>query len=81
MEALKDLAQGHPLLLGLQSWLGGNSQPATVTLISQWNHDAEALAILLPHLQQRGYRVLDLRGGNGRYPSVGYPLESGKNHG
>jgi uncharacterized protein (DUF58 family) len=61
IQALEDLAQGHPLSLALRSVLKESPPPATVTLVSQWNHDAEALAVLLPRLEQLGYRVLDMR--------------------
>ena len=60
IESLEDLAQGHPLSLALPGGLRGNPPPATLILVSRWNHDAEALAVVLPRLKQQGYRVLDL---------------------
>jgi uncharacterized protein (DUF58 family) len=60
IEALEDLARGHPLTSTLLSGLRGSPPPATITVISRWNHDAEALAVTLPRLQGQGYRVLEI---------------------
>jgi uncharacterized protein (DUF58 family) len=61
IEALEELAEGHPLTSALRRGLRGSQPPVTITVISRWNHDAEALAVTLPRLQGQGYRVLDLR--------------------
>jgi uncharacterized protein (DUF58 family) len=60
IQALEDLSQGHPLASALRRGLSENPPPATLTLVSRWNHDAEALSVELPRLKQLGYRVLDL---------------------
>lgn len=61
IDALEDLARGHPLTSALQRGLRGSLPPAAITVISRWNHDSETLAVTLPRLQSQGYRVLDLR--------------------
>jgi hypothetical protein len=60
LEALEQLARDHPLTVALPRVWRGSPPPATVTVISQWNHDAEALAVVLPRLRGQGYAVLDL---------------------
>jgi hypothetical protein len=59
MEALEDLTHAHPLT-SLRRVLKGTPPPATITVISRWNHDAEALAVTLPRLQAQGYQVLEI---------------------
>ncbi len=60
IESLEDLAQAHPLTIALRRALRAVPPPATVTVVSAWNHDMEALAVTVPRLERRGYRVLDL---------------------
>ena len=60
IQTLEDLAQGHPLTAALQHVLNGGAFPTVITLVSQWNHDSEALAVTLPRWRKRGHRVLDL---------------------
>jgi uncharacterized protein (DUF58 family) len=60
METLEDLAHAHPLTSALRRGLKGTPPPATITVISRWNHDAEALAVTLPRLQGQGYRLLEI---------------------
>jgi hypothetical protein len=60
IEALEDLAHAHPLTSALRRGLTGSPPPVTITVISRWNHDAEALAVTLPRLQGQGYRVLEI---------------------
>jgi uncharacterized protein (DUF58 family) len=61
IEALEDLTREHPLTTALGGALTGSPSPKTITVISRWNHDTEALAVTLPRLKIQGYRVLDLR--------------------
>ena len=35
--------------------------------MSRWNHDAEALAVMLPWLRSRGYQVVDLLSEKSQY--------------
>jgi len=67
IEALEDLARGHPLTSALRRGLRRSQPPATITVISRWNHDTEALAVTLPRLRDQGYRILDLRVGRSSY--------------
>ena len=60
IEALEDLAHGHPLTLTLRRVLIGSPPPAMITVVSHWNHDVEALAVVLPRLRGLGYRIIDL---------------------
>jgi hypothetical protein len=66
IESLRDLASGHPLNSTLERVLAGGTTPATLTVVSLWNHDAEALSVILPVLQSRGCRVIDLSAGRRR---------------
>jgi uncharacterized protein (DUF58 family) len=60
LTALEDLASRHPLTYLVRTLLERGPHDATVTLVSHWTHDADALAIALPLLRSRGYRVIDL---------------------
>lgn len=60
IETLEDLASRHPLTLTLRRVLRGSPPPAMITLISRWNHDAEALAVALPRLREQGYQIIDV---------------------
>ncbi|MDP3061644.1 MAG: DUF58 domain-containing protein [Chloroflexota bacterium] len=60
LEALEELAQRHPAARHARKLMRLGQRGSTVTVISRWNHDAEALAVILPWLRGRGYRVVDL---------------------
>lgn len=60
LSALEELAKTHPLTPALQQVMRDGARPETVTLISRWNHDSEALAVARGRLQQLGYRVIDV---------------------
>ena len=61
INALEEMAYRHPLTEAIQRVLREIRPPATITVISQWNHDAEALAVTLPRLEKPGFRVLALQ--------------------
>lgn len=58
---LNTLANQHPLRLASARLITTVPRPATLIMVSHWNHDAEALAVMLHRLMSQGYRVIDLR--------------------
>lgn len=61
LHAVESLAGGHVAIQALQRVMRGSPPPAAITVISLWNHDAEALAVETPRLEAQGYTVMDLR--------------------
>jgi len=57
---LEQLARYHPVAALAGSLIQRRQQGSVITVISHWNHDAEALAVALSWLRRRGYRVVDL---------------------
>jgi len=57
-QALERLAREHPAGRALYRAASLVPSPATISVISGWNHDAEALSIALDDLKRKGYRVL-----------------------
>ena len=48
----------HPLSSLMRATLRKVLPPATITIVSRWNHDIDALAIAIPAARAGGYRVL-----------------------
>lgn len=57
-KALKEAARGHPATLALEKVVGRVPVPATVTVVSPWNYDVEALTMTLENLEKSGYSPL-----------------------
>jgi uncharacterized protein (DUF58 family) len=60
LENLDSLANLHPVTTLVRNLLHRGVKGAAVTVISSWNHDAEALAKAVPQLRSQGYRTVDL---------------------
>jgi len=57
-QALEATSRSHPATQGLSQVLSRVRAPALVTVVSAWNHDAEALAQATGKLRRQGYTVL-----------------------
>jgi uncharacterized protein (DUF58 family) len=58
--ALEEAARSHPAGGAAEAVAEACPPPATVALISLWNHDAEALPVILERLERRGYVVVPI---------------------
>ena len=61
LDALENYSRDHPVSQVLHKHLTKIPPPATITIISRWNHDAEVLSVVIPRLRYKGYTVLDLK--------------------
>jgi uncharacterized protein (DUF58 family) len=59
-QALERAAEEHPASRALCQAIHQISPPATITLLSNWGHDAEPLAVMVDRLHQRGYTFITL---------------------
>ena len=55
---LTTVAAAHPLADLMSATLRQVPPPATITVVSAWNHDLDALAMVIPSARARGYRLL-----------------------
>ena len=60
-ETLEEIAAAHPAWAAARHIMQVAAPPATASLITHWNHDADALAVVVARLTSSGYRCLDLR--------------------
>jgi uncharacterized protein (DUF58 family) len=58
LAAVEELTRKHPLSDVWATLRRHIPPPATLTVLSQWNHDAEALAVTLADARLRRYRVI-----------------------
>jgi len=59
-QAIEKAAKNHPATLALSSVAEQTSSPATIVLISQLNHDAEALLVTTEKLSRREFTTLPI---------------------
>jgi hypothetical protein len=57
-DAVQRATAQHPAALAIRQMTTFVAPPAMVIVVSSYNHDAEALAVTLARLEDRGYRVL-----------------------
>ena len=57
-EAIKDSAKTHPAATALTSVAGHVPAPATIVLISEMNHDTEALMLTLDRLKRQDFTTI-----------------------
>ena len=63
LEKLEELAHRHPVAYLVRTLVQWGQQGSTIAVVSRWNHDAEALGVMLPWLRSWGYHVVDLLSG------------------
>jgi len=56
--AMQEVAKAHPLSTMFWDATRHVPPPATVTVVSSWNHDMEALSVMEERLRQAGYDVV-----------------------
>ena len=61
LATLENYSVDHPVSQVVHKHLTKIPPPATITIISRWNHDAEVLSTVIPRLRYKGYTVLDLK--------------------
>jgi len=60
-QAIEEGAKNHPATLALSTVIEHTPPPATILLVSQLNHDAEALPVTLEKLSMRGFTTIPIR--------------------
>lgn len=60
LEEMEEMAGRHPVASLVRKLVQWRQQGSTITVLSRWNHDTEALAVTLSWLRSRGYQVVDL---------------------
>ena len=61
-EAIEEAAKNHPATLALLSLTKRISPPAIIVLVSQLNHDAEALMVTTEKLSNKGFTTIPIEG-------------------
>ena len=57
-QANQKTAKDHPAGRALAKTIEGTPPPAVITVVSPWSHDADALAMTLEKLRERGYNTV-----------------------
>ncbi|MFH0768313.1 MAG: DUF58 domain-containing protein [Chloroflexota bacterium] len=58
--AIREAAKNHPATLALSAAIKQTRPPATITILSQLNHDAEALLMIAEQVSRRGFTTLHI---------------------
>jgi len=61
-QAIEEAAKNHPATLALSQVTEHTPPPATIVLVSQLNHDAEALLVTTEKLSKRGFTTIPIEG-------------------
>jgi len=59
-EVMQQVAKEHPAARAITETAERIRPPAIVTVISGWNHDTEALLVILDRLERRGYNTVSV---------------------
>jgi len=59
-QAIKEAAKNHPATLALSVVIEHTPSPAIIVLVSQLNHDAEALLVITEKLSRRGFTTIPI---------------------
>ncbi len=59
-QAIEEAAKNHPATLALSRSTEHVSPPAIIVLVSQWNHDTEALMVTTEKLSKRGFTTIPI---------------------
>jgi hypothetical protein len=79
-QAIEEAAKNHPATLALTVATEHTPPPAIIALVSQLNHDAQALGVITEKLSKRGFTTIPIEVGGYFCPGNSHHIKDSQPH-